>query len=89
MEIPALSYTTGELSRVLSRREPQAGRAGGRSGDGAANAGPDPAELRRLREAAQRDGDFRRAQALDEEERAAYARLHGAGPIVGRAGRNM
>ena len=46
-------------------------------------------ELRRRREDAQRAGDYRRARALDEEERAAWARLSGAAPVVGRAGRGL
>lgn len=44
-------------------------------------------ELRRRRGEALRTGNYRRAQELDEQERAAWAQLHGGGPIVGRAGR--
>jgi hypothetical protein len=61
----------------------------GRRGGGAAASRKKPGEIRRLKQEALRKGDYRLAQQYDEQERAAYARQHGAQPIVGRAGRNV
>ncbi len=88
---PGLVRMAARMGRKLAAdgQERQAAPTGGHDGDGAADADQNPAALRRRRQDAQRAGDYRRAQALDEEERAAWARVSGDAPIVGRAGRNL
>ena len=70
--------------RRAARVQPRDARRGG-----AAGSRKEPGEIRRLKEEAQRKGDYRLARTYDEQERAAYARRHGAGPIVGQAGRKL
>ncbi len=89
---PGLVSMAARMGRKLSAdgREARSRRQRGRRGVGnAAGSRNEPGEFRRLKEEARRNGDHRLARQYDEQERAAYARLHGAGPIVGRAGRKM
>ncbi|MDH3231833.1 MAG: hypothetical protein OEN55_18735 [Alphaproteobacteria bacterium] len=89
---PGLVRMAARMGRKLSadgrearsqRRDPS------RSTDDVAGSRKHPGEIRHLRQEAQRNGDHRLARQYDEQERAAWARLQGAGPIVGRAGRKM
>ena len=89
---PGLVSMAARMGRKLSAdgRETRPRRQDGSRGAGdAAASRKEAGEIRRLKEEAQRNGDYRLAQQYDAQERAAYARLHGAGPIVGRAGRKM
>ena len=83
---PGLVSMAARMGRKLAAdgREARSRQRGG-----AAAPRIEPGEIRRLREDAQRKGDHRLAQKYDAQERAAYARLGGEGPIVGRAGRNI
>ena len=89
---PGLVSMAARMGRTLAAegRDASARRRGGRrSAGGTAGSRKQPGEIRRLKQEAQRKGDYRLAQQYDEQERAAYARLHGTGPIVGRDHRNL
>lgn len=89
---PGLVSMAARMGRKLSAdgREARSRRQDGSRGAGdAAGSRKEAGEIRRLKEEAQRRGDYRLAQQYDEQERAAWARRHGTGPIVGRAGRKM
>jgi hypothetical protein len=89
---PGLVSMAARMGRKLSAdgRESRLRRQDEDHGAGnATGSRNEPVEIRRLKEESQRNGDHRLAQQYDEQERAAYARLDGAGPIVGRAGRKM
>ena len=87
---PGLVRMAARMGRKLAAgRERRTHTTDGHNSDGDEATNSDPAALRRRRQEAQRNGDYRRAQQLDAEERAAWARFSGDAPIVGRAGRNL
>jgi len=85
---PGLVSMAARMGRNLVA-DGQAAPANRRRGGGAAGSRKEPGEIRRLKEEAQRKGDYRLAQQYDDQERAAYARMHGTAPIVGRVGRSL
>jgi len=90
---PGLVRMAARMGRRLASDRRTAGRhrsGGGREvAGGATGQGGQVGELRRRREDALRTGNYRQAQELDEQERAAWARRYGDGPIVGHAGRTL
>lgn len=88
---PGLVRMAARMGRTLAAdgRAARTRRRDGSGDDGSAGPHREPAELRRLKDEARRSGDHRLAREYDAQERAAWARLGGAGPIVGRAGRKL
>jgi len=91
---PGLVRMAARMGRKLAADRRATGRHGQSGGedtalDGVGSIRQQVGDLRRRKVEAQRDGNYRLAQELDAQELAAWARLDGTGPIVGRAGRTL